>query len=235
MSRENLANLSQRIQWIIDRDGLSQTVMADRLGISGSYVSQLLSGERTEISKQLTKLISYAFNVSEEWVVSGEGELVRNSHSEKSHFTHDQIIERHADYNEYVFVPQVSGEISAGGGLVADDTVEMKIAFRKEWIERRGDPKNMSLIRVSGDSMEPTLQSGDLALVDHGRNYFDPQGGIYAISIDHSIMIKRLQVLYPSKRIKVISDNGRYESSEMEMEQVKINGKVIWFGREIER
>ena len=93
----------------------------------------------------------------------------------------------------------------------------------------------MSMIRVRGDSMEPTLQSGDLALVDHGRNYVDPQGGIYAIAIDHTIMIKRLQVLHPSKTIRVISDNGRYEPIETDLDRLRINGKVIWFGREIER
>ena len=148
---------------------------------------------------------------------------------------HDIVAQRRADYRDYVFIPQVAGEISAGGGLVADNSIELKIAFRKDWIERRGNPRNMSLIRVSGDSMDPTLQSGDLALVDHSRNYVDPQGGIYAIAIEQMIMIKRIQVMHPSKRLKVISDNGRYEPIETDTGQLQINGKVIWFGREIER
>ena len=64
----------------------------------------------------------------------------------------------------------------------------------------------MSIIKVSGDSMEPTLFSGDIVLVDHNRNYIDPQGGIYAIAMDDDvIMIKRLQVIYPLKRIRIIS------------------------------
>ena len=72
-------------------------------------------------------------------------------------------------------------------------------------------------------------------LIDHGRNYVDPHGGIYAIVMDDQIVFKRLQVLYPAKKIKVISDNSRYEPSEIEPEQIKTNGKVIWFGRELER
>jgi phage repressor protein C with HTH and peptisase S24 domain len=83
--------------------------------------------------------------------------------------------------------------------------------------------------------MEPTLYSGDIVLVDHNRNYIDPQGGIYAIAMDDIIMIKRLQVIYPAKKIRIISDNPKYEHLEAEPEQVIINGKVIWFGREIER
>ncbi|MCR4287295.1 MAG: S24 family peptidase [Deltaproteobacteria bacterium] len=130
-------------------------------------------------------------------------------------------------------MPQVRGEISAGRGLTPDDTAELRLAFRKDWIERKGDPANMSLVRVSGDSMEPTLKSGDIVLVDHNRNYIDPQGGIYAVSIDDGIIIKRVQVLYPSGRFKVISDNSRYEPFEAEPERLKVNGRVVWFGREI--
>ena len=148
---------------------------------------------------------------------------------------HTLAAERRADYRDYVFIPQVAGDLSAGGGLIADNTVELKIAFRKDWIERRGDPRNMSLFRVSGDSMEPTLQAGDLILVDHSRNYLDPQGGIYAIAIEQTIMIKRIQVMHPTKKIRVISDNARYEPIETDPEQLRINGQVIWFGREIER
>ena len=147
------------------------------------------------------------------------------------------IREEPADYREtdFVPIPMVSGKISAGGGLVPDIAVELRIAFRKDWIQRHGDPQNMSLIHVSGDSMEPTLYSGDIVLVDHNRNYIDPQGGIYAVAMNDIIMIKRVQVDYTSKRVYIISDNPKYKPLEANSEQVVINGKVIWFGREIER
>jgi len=140
-----------------------------------------------------------------------------------------------ARVEEFVYVPVVSGRISAGGGLIPDTSIELRLAFRRDWIQRHGDPRNMSLIRVSGDSMEPTLYSGDIVLVDHNRNYIDPQGGIYAIAMDDIIMIKRLQMIYPSKKIRVISDNPKYETFEIDPENIIINGKVIWFAREIEK
>ena len=43
----------------------------------------------------------------------------------------------------------------------------------------------------------------------------------------HEIMIKRIQVVYPEGKLKVISDNDRYEPSEADVDEVKINGKVI--------
>lgn len=137
--------------------------------------------------------------------------------------------------HEFVSIPMVSGRIAAGGGLVPDNRIELNIAFRKDWIRRHGNPQKMSLIRVEGDSMEPTLFSGDTVLVNHDCNYISPQGGIYALAIDDMAMIKRVQILVPLQKIRIISDNAKYGALEVDACQVVINGKVIWFGREVER
>jgi len=34
--------------------------------------------------------------------------------------------------------------------------------------------------------------------------------------------------------VRIISDNRRYEQMDLPAERVKINGKVTWFGKEIE-
>lgn len=137
--------------------------------------------------------------------------------------------------DEFIFIRQMRGKISAGGGLEPDDTVDLRIAFRKDWITHKGKPENMSLIKVDGDSMIPTLLNGDLVLVDHGKNYIAQQGGIYAISVNHEIMIKRVQPVFPDGKLLVISDNKQYEPYEIESDKVRINGKVIWFARDMER
>lgn len=110
----------------------------------------------------------------------------------------------------------------------------MKLAFRRDWITRIGNPSKISLIVVEGDSMEPTLLSGHVVLVDHIRKFLTPQGGICAIVIDHAILIKRLQVLHGESKVKVISDNPCYESFLINPEELIINSKVIWFARLID-
>jgi phage repressor protein C with HTH and peptisase S24 domain len=236
MSSENLQDVGINFLELIERlksalKADSDADLARSLGISPKKLS--VWKLRNFIPYELLVTVCSHFGLNLNWVVLNRGEMFTVPH----HGTKEIFLrERAEEYNsEFVSVPMVSGSISAGGGLVPDNTVELKIAFRREWIQRRGDPKNMSLIRVSGDSMDPTLQSGDLALVDHGKNYVDPQGGIYAIAIDQTIMIKRIQVLYPSNQIRVISDNERYQPIETDPGHIKINGKVIWFGREIER
>ncbi len=128
----------------------------------------------------------------------------------------------------------MNGRISAGNGLVPEPAIKTQIAFRRDWITRKGKPEYMLLIKVSGDSMEPTLYDGDLVLIDKRRDVLEPQGGIYAIAVDDAIMIKRL-LADPSRKIRIISDNKNYPEMQADPDQIKINGKVIWFGRELER
>ena len=135
---------------------------------------------------------------------------------------------------EFVFVQQMIGSISAGGGTVPEEAADACVAFRKDWMRRKGSPDKMSLIKVSGDSMEPTLFAGDLVLVDHGRNSIASQGVIYAIAIDDEIMVKRVQPVFPDKLL-VISDNKQYPAQKIAAHNVRVNGKVIWYARDLER
>ncbi len=189
-----------------------------------------LSNHKTRGTIPLEALLTYSetMAVSLDWLLTGEGPLKKGEGG--------LVREPQASYgDDIVFIPQVTGEISAGGGLIADNTVELRIAFRREWIERKGDSTKMSITRVKGDSMEPTLMSGDIVLIDHARNFVDPHGGIYAVAFGNEIMVKRIQILFPSEKLRVISDNPKYQPADVDPASVAINGKVIWFGRELER
>ena len=89
----------------------------------------------------------------------------------------------------------------------------------------------MSLVRIVGDSMEPTLHAGDIVLIDHTKNYISGNS-IYAISIDDEIFIKRLQLISKTQ-IQVISDNNKYPPYITHPDNLKINGKALWFAHEI--
>jgi transcriptional regulator with XRE-family HTH domain len=75
MSTKKLDSLSARIKYTREINGLNKKSFADRLGVSGAYVTELESGKGKKISKPLAKLISYEFGISSTWVESGEGEV----------------------------------------------------------------------------------------------------------------------------------------------------------------
>ncbi len=211
------------------RGNKTQSEFAADIGTTLRAYQYYEAGDRVPSIELLTE-IAKKYNKSVDWILTG-AEYIIEDHEIKKIAEASSL----SDQSEFVFVPQFSGKISAGEGIEAENKIDMRIAFRRDWIKRKGDPSKMSLIKVSGDSMEPTLMHGDLVLVNHARNYLDPQGGLYAISANNIIMIKRLQIEYPSRKVQIISDNPKYKTIEADLDQVHINGKVIWFGREIER
>jgi len=218
--------LGGRIKRIRKGLKLNQTDFALKLGLeSAMAISKYENNSRTPDNSKLIK-ISELGGISLDELITG---VVAIGHVAKGEQGSDITPD-----NDFVAIPRFSDRISAGGGLIPANEIEIKIAFRKDWIRKKGDPSKMSIIKVSGDSMEPTLMPDDLVLINHGHNHVDPQGGIYAIAInDDHIMIKRIQIVYPSGRIKIISDNRKYDSTEVDFDQIKVNGKLIWFGREM--
>src|SRR3712207_3356033 len=93
-----------------------------------------------------------------------------------------------------------------------------------------GDPKRLSIIEVSGDSMLPTLAHGDEILVDTGEAR--PRDGIYVLRMEEALVVKRLAVNPASGRLSVSSDNPAYPSwPDCDPASVRIVGRVIWAGR----
>jgi phage repressor protein C with HTH and peptisase S24 domain len=92
----------------------------------------------------------------------------------------------------------------------------------------------MRLMRVTGESMSPTLEDEDIVLVDLSQNDIRV-GKIYAVRMDDEIVVKRLE-RKPGKLV-LVSDNRRfYEPQEIplgDQSNVEVLGRVVWMSREI--
>jgi len=124
---------------------------------------------------------------------------------------------------DVMLIPVVEQAFSAGHGqFVPDsDTVTDYIAVPKE-LRKYGD--NFAASRVKGDSMEPTLFSGDIIICD--MNGYDGEDGIYTIIYKGKGFVKRLQ--RTSEGVKIISDNKFYDPmfESSESEDFRVIGKV---------
>jgi len=80
--------------------------------------------------------------------------------------------------------------------------------------------------------MDPTICTGDVALIDLNRAHIH-SGQIYALRIDDTIMIKRLEPLVGGM-IRVISDNrAEYPPYDVPRRDLCVIGQVIWYAREL--
>ena len=95
-------------------------------------------------------------------------------------------------------------------------------------------PGKLSIVRVEGDSMAPTLNAGDDILVDLGDSANRLRDGIYVLRIDDALVVKRLALNPVGGRVTVQSDNPAYPDwPDCGLGDIHPIGRVIWSGRRI--
>lgn len=127
---------------------------------------------------------------------------------------------------------------SAGPGTLAgDEQGKPYFAFDDRWLKAltASPATKLSIIRVEGDSMAPTLSAGDDILVDLGDCEAPLRDGIYVLRIDDALLVKRL-ALHPLRRtVTVQSDNPAYTDwPDCDLAEINCIGRVIWAGRKID-
>lgn len=132
-----------------------------------------------------------------------------------------------------VLVPRLDVGAAAGAGAFAGEEQHAgRVAFAAGWVRKatRGGAQALSVIRVVGDSMLPTLADGDDILVDRGDAADDLRDGIYVLRREGTLIVKRLTGV-EGGRIAIRSDNPAYPSIEAEPAAIDIVGRVLWLGR----
>ncbi len=118
--------------------------------------------------------------------------------------------------------------LSAGGGGEHDDVEYEKLeipAYFTQMLGGESNIPNIEAIKVTGDSMEPTLNSGNVIFLDTTKT--DPsRDGIYAFSNINGLFVKRIQKRIDGK-LDIISDNKEYPKQVVDKNEIKIIGKII--------
>ncbi len=136
-------------------------------------------------------------------------------------------------------IPIARYSVSASAGPGALEGLERPIAqlgFSKGWLEQlsRAKPEDLSIIKVEGDSMFPTLNDGDDIMVDRSLARRSITDGIYVLRRDDTLMVKRITVNPSRGTFDVSSDNSAYASwPECSASSIDVLGRVVWAGRKI--
>ena len=127
--------------------------------------------------------------------------------------------------------------VSAGPGAIpAGELGRPYFAFDERWLKAltASGPSRLSIVRVEGDSMAPTLNAGDDILVDLGDGADRLRDGIYVLRIDEALVVKRIALNPVGRSITVQSDNPAYPDwPDCTLGDINPIGRVIWSGRRI--
>lgn len=247
--------LHERLKIARESLGYDQKTMAKSLEIGHRSWQGYESGSHYPGGEVFEALARMGFNVN--WLLTGEGKMWREGFgpeldrmvaaAERVAAINDMIFGKPSqreepvqtdsgfDSKNYVQVPRFEVSASAGGGaVVQSEQVVDFIGFKEEWIRNSlgASARNLALITVKGDSMEPTLSDGDLVLVDTSAKDIEVNA-IYVIQFWGSLLVKRIQRKIDGS-VVIKSDNTVYEPEVVTGElvnQLNVVGRVVWYGR----
>jgi len=130
---------------------------------------------------------------------------------------------------DYLRVQHLDVEAGMGGERINADhpevirEMEISHAYIRALLGFIPTEGRLRLITGRGDSMMPTIEPGEMLLIDTGTSHFE-YDAIYAIHMGHGLQVKRLVDM--GTAIQVRSDNPMYPAFNLP-ESARILGKVI--------
>ncbi len=198
------------------------------IGRNSAYIQQFVKrGSPRKLDEADRKLLARYFGVDERLLGAPEGP------------SWQQAVARGAPPqlgNDLVAVPRLALGASAGPGSLQEDEIAAgALAFDSRWLRAIGGrPDSLSIIRVDGESMAPTLNDGDDIMVDRSDAGERLRDGIYVLRMDDVLMVKRVALTPRRGSFSVRSDNPLYPAWEdVDPALVAIVGRVIWAGRRV--
>jgi len=207
------------LQRLIEERGEDYSGLSRLLGRNAAYVQQYIKrGSPKRLAEEDRKRLARYFGVDEA-LLGGPQE------------------ERETGPPAPVAVPLLDIGASAGAGAsVEGERARAHVAFDPAWLRKvaSGGPDGLSIIRVEGDSLLPTLADGDEILVDRCDGRQRLRDGIYVLRLEGALMVKRLAFNPVSKNVTISSDNDAYPSwPDCDPGAVELVGRAVWVGRRL--
>jgi len=204
--------------------GISQAELARRVGISQQAIGKLVNGSSRSspnigrIAEELGTTPAYLAGQVED---PDAGAMLLPT---------EEVI---ADLLDLVTIDEI--DLAFGLGETYTDHVSVETTrrrFPRAWLSMLTDapPTQLLFARGRGDSMMPTLLDGDIVLIDKTQSTFREQDVLWAVLMGDAAMIKRLR-MRPSGRIALLSDNPMIPPDEVDPNEIRIVGRVVFIGR----
>lgn len=234
-------NFGERLKEFRTKLNLSQPVFAEAIGISTKTLWNYENDKR-EIPTKLILQIRHLYGLNLDWLISGLGEMLgdksNNCFKNFEEISLDKPLTTDKKDNDDCINIRARCNVNASmgcGTTVYDEKTTCFYSISRSLIGDIGvSQNNLEIIFAQGDSMMPTITSGDSLIIDiTKKDIYD--GKIYCVRIDGQLYAKRLQKIPPSI-VNVLSDNIQYESFKIDFSKkidfdFEVIGEVRWSGR----
>ena len=214
--------LKDRLEELMAEYGLTtQQQLADFAGVSKGLVGQWFNGSTGLGAKPLSafdKKTSFSIN----WLADGTGDKYK---------THVLPAITESESEDRIRFPRLNAEATCGAGTINDHYIEVVdyVTVAAAWAREKlgGNLNKIQVITARGDSMEPTIENGDVMFVDTAVEAFEGDG-LYLLWYIDGLKAKRLQSTVGGG-LMIISDNSSYRTETLsgeDLNAVRIIGRI---------
>jgi transcriptional regulator with XRE-family HTH domain len=202
---QSVPDFAERLRKALKERDVTQLVQ--EIGVSRSSFHKWLAG-KFEPSLAKLEAIAAISNVSLDWLIANRGPMNRDAVPEG-----------------YALVTRYDEQDSKFEGV---DYLAVKI----EWLRTlpgSPEPRSLLLARAVGDAMSPTIEDGDLVLINIDDN--ETRDGVWALlslSGPRNLVVRRIRSEADGK-FRVLCDNPAYQGGPLTGPHGK-KGRVIWSG-----
>nr|WP_279024517.1 XRE family transcriptional regulator [Gibbsiella quercinecans] len=216
-------DFAERLSSLMAEKGITVTELSERVGVTYEMVRRYTIGAATPRPKTRDKIASF-LGTTGSYLEYGMGEPTEND---------DVKPDVPKPVPDVYRIDVLDLTLSAGPGTyMLSDSIEVLYAIEFTSDHARTlfgnrTSEEVKVMTVNGDSMAPTLNSGDRLFVDVTVRSFKTDG-VYTFVFGKTFHVKRLQM--QGSRLAVLSDNPGYEKwyiDEDTQDQLYIMGKAL--------
>ncbi len=211
------STIADRYAFVRSHAGLSKKDFAESLGIHPVVSGDIELGKR-DPSRDVLVRLAKIYGVDINWLLTGNPAARNFGAGEEISTASVRLLDQ---------------QVAAGYGIeVEDNAASTEIAVPEFLIAPRR-PENIRALTTRGDSMTGIgLFDGDVVLFAPKEKEGD---GVFVISIENRLLVKRIQFDHAGHCVKIISENPRYETFSVSGEGLlsfNVGGRVIgWLHR----
>jgi len=217
-----------RLEALMEEQGISQSELARRIGVSQTTIWKLLK-EPAQGSKYTHRIAAELKTSAEYLMDEGDDPTAPRGNLGDNRRSFASARATSPEDLGLVAISEVDLALGAGGTYLDDGAVtELKRYFPVQWLREFTDapPEMLAFARVRGTSMKPTIDHGAIVIMDLRRKRIDEQDEIWAIAVSEIGMVKRIWA-NPDGSYKIKSDNPAVSPESAVDGEMFVIGRVV--------
>lgn len=210
-NRQEKSPIKQKILLYLTKKGISEYEFYKKSGITRGILAQ-----NNGISEEnLARFLAYAPEVSEQWLLTGEGEMIKDNRVEVAHQSE----------NPTEGIPLIP--FSAMAGALTGELTALEYECERYVVPAFHNAD--FLMPVKGNSMTPTYISGDIVACQRVpmTDIFFQWNKPYVLDTAQGAIIKRIKPGSDKNHVLIVSDNKDYDPFELAYEDIYAVALVI--------